>query len=840
MTTILAEITRMHRIASDAEHEAKESKGRKKGKQEEQKKDPPNAEMAVITAASGRMPKQFPEQSNFPVRFCCSNPTRQKLALLCRKHTVLWMQGEFHTERHTPVFYAENIRIDSPYSVDIFLRSLGANPRTERIRAASDGGFLLMDSEGAASISVPQEAMAIQDCLVKHLGQIFDLDTAYSIWLFFRFRASFRKFHDVVEMLNDQNSEHLPVGFLALSEMGHRIPEFKFQRLLKTLGCGNRLPLEAKIYAAAASYLQNRANCGDSCLPFSTLAFFAFRYVQDHGILERKAQYQKLGEILHSTETCAYLKAFGKTIQPRKNELGEYEAAYLADYEQIYRDAGDATAAKFVSNLLNVVYLWKCYFSEKRGAEALALRLGRSPMDDCLSLASSISSHLDKEQSEAVRMAFTYRTSLLLGAAGTGKTRVISEICRILALAGKSFLILAPSAQAAHRAQVLAEESTGKPVEAKTIHRFIHYLAEEEDYGTEGGDHVSDSALAGNKDFIIIDEMSMCTLPVFSKFLRSISDAPDVHLLLVGDDAQLPAIGPQILPQLMMLARRLEEPEDIGICRLLQNYRAAKGEQIVAFAEGIRCGKDAHEIWNMASQESNCLYTANLTAKQFMDRFPVFAEDTGTMFLSAKNRDVNDLNRELRARRLNEMIPVGNSGFYIGDAVIASRNDYADTEDKKQNGRERLRSMDVYNGMQGSILSYDAAQDIALVQCEGQPLPSPYHSDELPAMIQPAYAMTVHKAQGAQADNVVVFLDGMENRNMLYTAVTRARKYLMLVGTEEAFAAAFGESAPVCLSRFPYRVLLARDAMAETSSPDISSEETQEEEIFFGTSRFGA
>ena len=417
------------------------------------------------------------------------------------------------------------------------------------------------------------------------------------------------------------------------------------------------------------------------------------------------------------------------------------------------------------------VYLRAFYEMEQRVAERLHA-LAAAPVAPIapLQVAQALETfrretgfQLSEEQGEAVARAARHPVFLLTGYAGTGKTTVTRAMLTVFRTAGLRVALAAPTGKAAHR----LEEVTGH--EASTIHRLL---------GFQGGtwNHDEDHPLP--VDALIVDELSMVDLVLFDRLLAALR--PGTRLFLVGDPAQLPAIGPgQVLRDLLASGRLPGRTLD-------HIFRQEHAGGIVINANRVRQGKPLkvreapdfvfHEIQDTETHRVHEL--ARDLARRYGHDFQYL---TGMHRGSVGVRRMNPLIREvLNPHRTEEL-----AGFATGDRVIQTRNNY----DKA-----------VFNGEVGRVVSVDPEEDRLVVHFGDGRLVA-YSELEAEAELELAYALTVHKFQGSEAPVVLLPLVTeqyvMLHRNWLYTAMTRARKLLVLVGSRRAFWIALKNQKPI-------------------------------------------
>ena len=379
---------------------------------------------------------------------------------------------------------------------------------------------------------------------------------------------------------------------------------------------------------------------------------------------------------------------------------------------------------------------------------------------------------LTPEQQEAVRIALTQRVTVLTGGPGTGKTVTVQTVIRLLEAAGLRYALAAPTGRAAKR----LSEATGRP--AKTVHRLLEVTG-------GGGFHFGrheENPLA--VDMLVVDEASMLDLLLTNHLLKAIP--PGAHLLLVGDIDQLPSVGAgNVLGDII-------ESGAAAVVRLTTIFRQAETSYIVRNAHRINQGqlplfaKDASDFFLFKTDDPE--RAAELVVELVQTRIPRkfgFRPDDiqvlSPMYRGAAG--VTNLNRQLQ-ETLNPPADnkpersTGGHTFRLGDRVMQVRNNY----DKE-----------VYNGDLGRIASLDPIEQRMTVDMDGRRVD--YDFLELDELVH-AFAISIHKSQGSEYRAVVVVLLPthyvMLQRNLIYTAVTRAQKLVVIVGNMRALAIAVG------------------------------------------------
>ncbi|MBX3001454.1 MAG: AAA family ATPase [Caldilineaceae bacterium] len=447
------------------------------------------------------------------------------------------------------------------------------------------------------------------------------------------------------------------------------------------------------------------------------------------------------------------------------------------------------------------VYLTPFYYSEVGVANRLRhlLQNGKSRMAifqgwnwahsfDFLQRESGFA--LAPQQQMAVQAALTHRLTILTGGPGTGKTTSLRTVLQLCEAAGRKALLAAPTGRAAKR----LSEATGR--EAKTIHRLLEF---------QPGEGIAfkrneESPLEG--DLLVVDEASMLDLILMNHLLKAI--APGMHLLLVGDIDQLPSVGAGNVLEDMIRAVEGEREEREGkreegkkglagaaVIRLETIFRQAADSFIIHNAHRINRGEmplidndKAADFFLFRTDDPDraAQLCVELVQSRIPSRFAIPPQDI--QVLSPMHRGVvgvGALNAALQ-EALNPSRPgvpersLGNRIYRPGDRVMQLRNNY----DK-----------DVYNGDMGTITALDLVDQEVTVTFDGRAVC--YNFLELDELTH-AWAVSVHKSQGSEYPAVVApILTShymMLQRNLLYTAITRAKRLVVLVGQPKAIAMA--------------------------------------------------
>jgi exodeoxyribonuclease V alpha subunit len=381
-------------------------------------------------------------------------------------------------------------------------------------------------------------------------------------------------------------------------------------------------------------------------------------------------------------------------------------------------------------------------------------------------------------QRQAIRQSFERKILVITGGPGTGKTTIIRAVVDIFQRWGREALLAAPTGRAAKR----LAETTGR--EARTIHRVLEFKPKEGSFRRNERHPLHGEAL-------IVDEVSMVDLPLMYHLLKAVP-AP-MRLILVGDKDQLPSVGPGTL------LRDIIESGTVDVVRLEEIFRQEKESYIVLNAHRINQGQslvtpprdDPNSDFFFIRQDDEKkafatilkLCTTSVPRKLGLSPLSPDIQVISPMYKGLVG--VDNLNQELQ-KRLNpdrEGLKTGLREFRVRDKVMQLRNDY---------------EKDVFNGDIGTILHIDKAKFRIFVDFDGRTVS--YERDEMND-ITLAYAVSVHKAQGSEYKAVIMPLLTqhfiMLQRNLLYTALTRAKKLSVIIGSYKALYIAIKNDKPV-------------------------------------------
>ena len=411
-------------------------------------------------------------------------------------------------------------------------------------------------------------------------------------------------------------------------------------------------------------------------------------------------------------------------------------------------------------------------FPEPKGMEAMIRRIGKD---------SGIA--YSQEQEQAIREAAMSGLLLITGGPGTGKTTILKGILSLLHQMGLKCLLAAPTGRAAKR----LSEVTGE--EASTIHRLLEASI---DPATGKMFFVRDGDNPLKADAVIVDEMSMVDVELLHALLQSVPQGK--RLILVGDADQLPPVGPGFPFSDMLRSQRLPT------VRLTEIFRQARQSLIVMNAHRVNQGQlpelravnSDFFFMRRKSEESVRELIRDLCSKRLPQNMGIPPEQIQVLSPTRKGGvGTMELNRTLQ-ETLNPASPdkperrFGEYVFRKGDRVMQIRNNY-DILWKKTDGS--AAGCGIFNGDIGTIRELDPEAETMTIVFDDRE--AEYDFTQLNEL-EPAYAVTVHKSQGSEYRAVILSVwNGspyLLTRSILYTAITRARELLILVGREETVA----------------------------------------------------
>lgn len=378
---------------------------------------------------------------------------------------------------------------------------------------------------------------------------------------------------------------------------------------------------------------------------------------------------------------------------------------------------------------------------------------------------------LDPSQERAVELACSARLGIVTGGPGTGKSTCLRFALDWLDQHGQRYELAAPTGKAAKR----INETTGRP--ARTIHRLLGYTR-------DGWAHNKDNPLACN--VVIVDESSMIDIELGAALLNAI-DPSRTRLILIGDADQLPPVGPGRLFGDLVDAAEAGEVR-VPLVRLQTVHRSALESWVcrnaprVLRGEGLELGEHPDFLFVEQDNAAELLADVRHLITEYIpknidaDAQLLIPQRPGVAGIDAANRALqNALNPRAEGA---PFVPRKDHELRIGDRVIQTRNDY---------------KLQIFNGEIGTIDEIDRHAGKVHVYVEG---PVEYSLEQADAL-QLAYALTVHRAQGSEFPWVVCVVHSTHSyiltRQLVYTAITRAKKGVILVGDRKGLAHALSE-----------------------------------------------
>lgn len=396
---------------------------------------------------------------------------------------------------------------------------------------------------------------------------------------------------------------------------------------------------------------------------------------------------------------------------------------------------------------------------------------------------------LDEMQHKAVIESIKHGLLVLTGGPGTGKTTTINTMIQFFESEGMSFFLAAPTGRAAKR----MTEATG--YEAQTIHRLLEVNVNPEEKDSEGG-FMRNRQNPLEADVIIIDEMSMVDLPLMHALLSAV--VPGTRLILVGDVDQLPSVGPG------SVLKDIIQSDCFPVVTLTRIFRQAGESDIVVNAHKINAGEPvvlnnkSRDFFFLRRNDADTIIgVAILLIQKKLPQY-VGAQPGEIQVMTPSRKGLLGVERlnTILQHYLNPEEPgkteqeINGRLFREGDKVMQIKNNYQlEWEVRTKYGLTVDKGTGVFNGDMGVITEINQYKET--IEVEFDESRKVKYGFDMTEELELAYAITVHKSQGSEYPAVILpLLPGpklLYNRNLLYTAVTRAKKCLMIIGSDTVF-----------------------------------------------------
>ena len=500
--------------------------------------------------------------------------------------------------------------------------------------------------------------------------------------------------------------------------------------------------------------------------------------------------------------TLLQATANGHTYLPEDELLSQASELLRVEKESIEKHLMDMQIDKRLvireSEGIRIVYASQYYYMEMSVARMLHdLNIrGREPEETIrkklLQIQKEESIELDEKQVQAVVEAVNSGLLIITGGPGTGKTTTINTIIRYFESEEMEILLAAPTGRAAKR----MTEATG--YEARTIHRLLEISGMPGDERSVGMHFERNEENPLDADAVIIDETSMVDIHLMQSLLKAVN--PGTRLILVGDVNQLPSVGPgNVLKDVI-------EAGCFNVVMLTRIFRQASQSDIVVNAhkinagETVPLGKKSNDFLFIKRDDPNTIINAMITLVQKKLPGYVGADPYDIQIMTPMRKGA------LGVERLNTILQEylnppdksklekesGGVTFRVGDKVMQIKNNYnIEWEVRNKYGIPVDKGTGIYNGDIGIIREINLFAELVTVEFdEGRMVEYSFKQME---ELELAYAITIHKSQGSEYPAVIIPMHSgprmLMTRNLIYTAVTRARACVCLVGVPEVFQA---------------------------------------------------